>query len=98
MEVPMTFSAQKTDVYYQRRNRSDQGSPTLRFLRFRHNGWLMEAIDILSNGDHEMKLASETWPLSVAPIDVSELEEEWEAGKMLQSTALEFNCIKSLIL
>lgn len=97
MEEGATVSALETDVYFQLNNSSDDELPSLQFLRFSDNGWLHEVVNVYSNGECEHKLADRL-PLSVEPIEISELEEEWDGGKMFRSTVSAFNSMKALVL
>lgn len=88
---------EESDIYFLLRNFVDHDVPSLQFLRFSSDGWLLEAINIFSNGEHELKLASDRMPLSIAPVDPTEIEEKWQSGEVIPSTALEFKCIRCLI-
>jgi len=89
----------ESDVYCQLRNWGDPEFPVLQFLKYSHNGWLLEAIDILADGTLDFKPESKDFPLSIAPLEPEELEEEeWAEGQVIRITAVEYNSIKNLAL
>lgn len=88
---------EETNIYFLLRNFADPDLPRLQFLRFSSNGWLMETINILASGEHEIKLASDRMPLSIAPVDPMDIEEKWQGGEVVRSTPLEFECIRNLL-
>lgn len=95
-EKQITSDRQTAFLYFRMFNIGSEELPVLQFGKFSEDGWLLETINIMSDGRLELRASGDKWPLSVGPVEPSEIPEEWDYGYVRPCDREEFQTMKQL--